>query len=223
MNKKLLNAEIRVKDIINQLRPYGFDRVLDDPKIAENWFYSNEKELPDNIGWADGATRMVIWDIDYEDFVIKFDKCDQCELSYADSYTGNEARVYTEAIKCGLEHRFAWIDRIGFFGNTEIFAMEYYYCDECAISDASYQNRYLNFCKENDYDPDDEDVSEEFYYNSGDCTNQEAMFELMEEIWGPEEEWEVERFLRDMQVTDIHSGNIAYNNGEIVIVDYASF
>ena len=101
--------------------------------------------------------------------------------------------------------------------------MEYYYCDECAISDASYQNRYLNFCKENDYDPDDEDVSEKFYYNSGDCTNQEAMFELMEEVWGPEEEWEVERFLRDMQVTDIHSGNIAYNNGEIVIVDYASF
>ena len=49
------------------------------------------------------------------------------------------------------------------------------------------------------------------------------MFELMEEVWGPEEEWEVERFLRDMQVTDIHSGNIAYNNGEIVIVDYASF
>ena len=68
MNKKLLNAEIRVKDIINQLRPYGFDKVLDDPSTAENWFYSNEKELPDNIGWADGATRMVIWDIDYEDF-----------------------------------------------------------------------------------------------------------------------------------------------------------
>ena len=38
MNKKLLNAEIRVKDIINQLRPYGFDKVLDEPSTAEYWF-----------------------------------------------------------------------------------------------------------------------------------------------------------------------------------------
>lgn len=224
MDKKVLEAKNRILDIIYQLRPLGFDEVLYSPADAWKWFYDNRKRIPSNINYDSGATRMVIWDEDYCDYVMKFDIC-ACGLEYADSYCQNEADVYKKAVDYGLEDKFAWIEKIGEFGATELFAMDYHYCDECHVTSTSYEHRFYKFCDDEGYSPDSSEAQAEFdnSWYSYDCDNQDAMFELMEDIWGDKEEWKVESFLRDMNVHDIHSGNISLDGDKLVIIDYASF
>ena len=130
---RLLNrineAAMAAERIINMVEGAGFD-VTDPTSIINSWDYCS---MPDGMQYAYGASRIVIWDEDYCDYVIKIALSEDYE-----KYCYHEVEVYEAAVKEGLADNFAWCmcyaepqyDDESKYETPGIYVMEYVDCNE---------------------------------------------------------------------------------------------
>ena len=207
--------------IINMVECAGFD--LTDPySIINCGDYSN---MPEGMDYAYGASRLVIWDNDCCDYVIKIALSPNYE-----KYCQHEVEIYQAAVKEGLADNFAWcmcyaeptyadgeIDAPG------IYVMEYMDCNEDAVSDVTWTHGFEEFCYQRGLDSSD-CTSVDKYNDWNEGESEEMVLDYMESLMSPEYRRAFEVFMYKWWITDIHEQNVALkDNGQMVIVDYAGW
>ena len=215
MDDRFERAKKRIGNIIAQLK-------------AVDWnFYSGwsdfEGNFPNSIGEASGASRQVFWDYNHEDFVLKvgFGKEDA-------KYCEKEETVYLAAKEQGLEKYFGWTAYICTVDNMDIYAMEFLDCDECRVSDDSYQYHYELYCDENELDPNTDEAREQWEDLlesdwSMSMDNSDAVTEWFLDRLDWQERNELSIFLRDWDINDLHAANVGYRGNMPVFADYAGW
>jgi len=217
--RKFHKAEERVEDIMRQLDFVEFREALRNVEDLYDLYWCHCHLFPDNIRFASGATKVVIWDDNHPDFVIKInnDGIDYCE---------KEAIYYQEARDRGIEDCFAWCDYITTYEGVDIFAMEYCVCDEDYVSYLSYEYRYEQFCDDLGYSRDESDSRAEFEESdmSWDYDNSDAIIELvMGKFFIDDIARKFWKFINEFHINDLHAGNVSINNGRAVFVDFSGF
>ena len=214
MKDTLTRATERTKSILAQLEGTGFD--MDDP-------WGTDHNLPDNLEIESGATRFVIWDTNYNDFVIKFSDEERYE-----AYSAKEAEVYHKAEEKGVEKYFGWIHFICNYQNHAVYAMEYLDCDEETISNKSYEYNWKEFCSEENIDDDEDTRNSSYRYEFDeaymDCNNGDygVLNYLFSEITN-EDMIKLDHLIYDEDVNDLHEGNFGFRGNQLVICDYAGY
>ena len=110
----------------------------------------------------------------------------------------------------------------------EIYAMEFLDCDECRVSDDSYEYHYELYCDENELDPNTdeareqwEDLLESNWSISVDSSDAVTEWFLDRLDW--QERNELLIFLRDWDINDLHAANVGYRGSMPVFADYAGW
>jgi len=215
MDDRFERAKKRIGNIIAHLKKVGWNF---------KWGWDGPcHELPDNIGEASGASRQVFWDYNHEDFVLKVG------LGKGDEkYCEKEEQVYCAAKEQGLEKYFGWTAYICTIDDMEIYAMEFLDCDECRVSDDSYEYHYELYCDENELDPNTdeareqwEDLLESNWSVSVDSSDAVTEWFLDRLDWQEHDELSI--FLNDWQINDLHAANIGYRGNMPVFADYAGY
>lgn len=204
-------ARYRTEEIMNTLFSFGFE--------FDKTYNMGGLGLPANIEWAYGATRLVVWDWDYPDFVVKIPLYTDCF-----KYCEKEAEIYRTAVADGVDRYFAWCDFIDYYNDWPVYAMEFVNCDSDTIEDESYSSAYKSWCEENGYDSEDEKVSDEFndlYYSDEMCYDSilDWFYDQVSDVI----EIALRKFIGRNKVNDIHAQNVGYLNGHVCLCDYAGF
>lgn len=179
-----------------------------------------------------GATKGVIGD-DNWDYVIKipmnrddYDPIDYCALELAN---------YEIAKSKHIENMFAAIERIGRVEGIPIYIQEKVECNSNKviqnIADIDFQN-WLDYdiyevedCEELDKD-DDESCRDYFNnnvfdeYEADDWEHISAFFDYDYSFLEAESLFAL---LNELDINDIHSGNVGFLNGRIILVDYSGY
>lgn len=211
MEYKYVNAKYRTEQIMNTLLSYGFE--------PDKTYNISKLSLPAHIDWASGATRLVVWDWDCPDFVVKIPLGTDCF-----KYCEREVEIYHTAVADGVDRYFAWCDYMGECCDWPIYAMEFVNCDSDTIEDESYSSAYESWCQDNGYDPEDEDVSDEFnnlYYSDELC--HESILDWFYNQVSDVIKDALCRFISRNRINDLHAQNIGYLNGHVCLCDYAGF
>lgn len=209
MEQRLIPARERTDKIMKLLFKKGFDpfNIGDIETLG----------LPANIEWAYGATRLVVWDWDYPDFVVKIPLGTDC-FKYCDKEVG----LYQASLVDGVDRYFAWTEFVDFYHDWPIYAMEFVDCDQDSIEDSVYTSAFENWCAETGSDMDDDDAKYEFsdYFYDEVC---DFIYDWIYNQIGSLEAKALESFINVNRINDIHCQNVGFKDGQIVIVDYASF
>lgn len=223
---RLLNrineAAMAADRIINMVECAGFD--LTDPNSIIN--YANYSNMPGDMQFSYGASRIAIWDEDYCDYVIKIALDEKYE-----KYCQHEVEVYEAAIKEGLADNFAWCmcyaepiyDDNGEYHTPGIYVMEYVDCNEDDIEDTTWKYGYEQYCSLNGLDSSDFDSADAYNdWNQGDT--EDMVLDYMESLMSSDYRRTFEVFMCKWWITDIHSQNVALKpDGNMVIIDYAGW
>lgn len=209
MEQRLIPARERTDKIMKLLFKKGFD--------FSNTTNIRTLGLPANIGWAYGATRLVVWDWDNTDFVVKIPLGTDC-FKYCDK----EVSLYQASLTEGVDRYFAWTEFVDFYHDWPIYAMEFVDCDQDSIEDSVYTSAFENWCAETGSDMDDEDAKDEFsdYYFDEIC---DFVYDWIYDQIGSLAAKALETFINVNRINDIHASNVGFKDGQVVIVDYASF
>lgn len=223
---RLLNrineAAIAADRIINMVECAGFD--ITDPNSILS--YPNYMNMPEGMQYAYGASRIVIWDEDYCDYVIKIALDEKYE-----KYCQHEVEVYEAAVKEGLADNFAWCmcyaepiyDDNGEYDAPGIYVMEYVDCNEDDVEDTTWKYGYEQYCSLNGLDSSDYNSADAYNdWNQGDT--EDMVLDYMESLMSSEYRRAFEVFMCKWWITDIHSQNVALKpDGNMVIIDYAGW
>lgn len=142
-----------------------------------------------------------------------------------------ESFVYNRAIEKGVEWAFAETHWLGEDECYTYYLMERCDCDEIAIS-SIVEERLCAEWVEDIYDPADdvtkEDLVSYYYDNIGEGGSQpEDCIAYAIGVWNEEghDGYEVEAFLEELNINDLHAGNWGYRPGtkELVMVDYGGY
>lgn len=222
---RLLNrinqAAMAADRIIDMLECAGFD--LTDPNSIIS--YPNYMNMPGSMTYAYGASRIVIWDEDYCDYVIKIALDEKYE-----KFCQHEVEVYEAAIKEGLADTFAWCmcyaePQYGDEGKYEtpgIYVMEYVDCNEDVNSDEIWKYGYSQYCKERGLDSSSYDYADD--YDEWNCEeDDELVLEYVESQMSDEQRRLFNVFMMKWWISDIHNQNIGHIGNRIVILDYAGW
>lgn len=178
-------------------------------------------------GYGDtGETKGVFVPYDGE-VVFKFPLLTRCK---GFDYCRAEVRNYRAAEKAEVGQYFAWMDKL-FDVYTEhgyypIYVMAQVDCDEEAITDMMIQT----FC-ENNVNPEecDEEVDDsviedyEDRYHSACSGTTEGVDEWFHSYLDCREYAKLDHFLCTNDIDDIHSGNLGFYDGSVVIIDYSGY
>ena len=201
----------RISKLMGILNGAGFD--INDP-----WSFESI-DVPENIKFATGATRLVIWDAENPDYVAKIALSEEDE-----KYNLHEVELYQAAEREGLGEHFGWCAEIYDYGVRSVYAMEYLDCDYDQIYSESYQWGYENYCYEQDLDINTEDsreAYEDYFWKSGTCDN--LVFDWFEDKLLKPMVAKFDRFVYEHDINDIHSGNVGYRGNVLVLCDYAGY
>ena len=220
---RLLNrineAVMAAERIINMVESAGFD--ITDPNSIIN--YNNYSLMPDDMRYAYGASRIVIWDEDYCDYVIKIALDEQYE-----KFCQHEVEVYEAAVKEGLADNFAWCMCYSDSYYEEdkyvpgIYVMEYVDCNEDTVADATYKHGYEEYCEMNGLDSSNWDSIDEYdRWYEGD--SEDRVLDYMESLMSSEYRRMFEVFMCKWWITDIHEQNVGFKGSNMIIVDYAGW
>ena len=129
-----------------------------------------------------------------------------------------EVMVYKLAEKYGLHHFFAPAAQLTSFncslGEIPIYVMKKVVVDEERVSD--------HFYSLYDGDPEDEDDVDEWYENNFDEID--ATMQAFVDYYGGAEADILQNFLNKVDINDIHSGNVGYDEDDnLIIIDYAGY
>jgi len=201
----------RISKLMNILNGAGFD--INDP-----WSFESI-DVPENIKFATGATRLVIWDEENPDYVAKIALSEDSE-----KYNIHEVELYQAAEREGLGEHFGWCAEIYDYGARSVYAMEYLDCDYDQIDSESYQWGYENYCYEQDLDVNTEDsreAYEDYFWKSGTCDN--LVLDWFEDKLLKPMVAKFDRFIYEHDIDDIHSGNVGRRGNVLVLCDYAGY
>ena len=234
MNCYYEDARIRVKDIISQIPgfwSYAFEHpsreYLEDPYCDISEINSIESlmrngEHPDNIQWAMGCSKIVIWDADFPDYVLKMALRDE-----DDHFCDREYENYCYAEEQEAEEAFAWMaciyskHQLG--TERSIYAMEYIECDEDIIGSNSYDYALSNYCRDRGIEEDEDSREEFYYYWSRNLDDNEMVMDFALNSWSMALRQKVEQIIFDRDINDLHSGNMGYRGDQLVLVDYSGW
>ena len=213
MDNRCKEAKVRVDAIFQELEELGFD-VYRPLSI-------NDIELPSHLGYDYGVCRLVVWDCNYCDYVVKF-PIDSSDIKFCEK----EVDIYKDAEEEGVEEAFAWCKCIYApeeIGNG-IYVMEYVNCNEDEISDEVSESAYRRYCEDYDREVDDDDAREEFFQ---DYYGEDEMDDLYDMFLNGLRDWQlrnkVDTFVSEQDINDIHCGNVGYRDNQLVLCDYAGY
>ena len=222
---RLLNrinqAAMAADRIINTLECAGFD--ITDPNSIIS--YPNYMNMPGDMRYAYGASRIAIWDEDYCDYVVKIALDEKYE-----KFCQHEVEVYEAAIKEGLADTFAWCmcyaepqyNDEGEYEVPGIYVMEYVDCNEDVNSDEIWKYGYSQYCKERGLDSSSYDYADD--YDEWNCEeDDELVLEYVESQMNDEQRRLFNVFMMKWWISDIHNQNIGHIGNRIVILDYAGW
>ena len=217
---KINEAFMAATRIVNMVESAGFN--ITDPFSIIN--YATSSNTPDEMRYSYGASRLVIWDDDYCDYVIKIALHEGYE-----KYCQHEVDIYNAAVKEGFADKFAWcacyaepcLDED--FYNPGIYVMEYVDCNEDEVEDTTWKYGYEQYCSLNGLDSSDYNSADAYNdWNQGDT--EDMVLDYMESLMSPEYRRAFEVFMCKWWITDIHSQNVALKpDGNMVIIDYAGW
>ena len=129
-----------------------------------------------------------------------------------------EVMVYKLAEKHGMNHFFAPAAQLVSFncslGEIPVYVMKKVYVDEDRVSD--------HFYSLYDGDSEDEDDVNEWYDNNFDEVD--ATMQAFVDYYGGMEADNLQSFLNNIRINDIHSGNVGYDEDDnLIIIDYAGY
>ena len=129
-----------------------------------------------------------------------------------------EVMVYKLAEKYGLHHFFAPAAQLASFncslGEIPIYVMKKVVVDEDRVSD--------HFYSLYDEDSEDEEDVSEWYENNFDEID--ATMQAFVDYYGGAEADILQNFLNKVDINDIHSGNVGYDEDDnLIIIDYAGY
>lgn len=217
---KMNEAFIAAERIVNMVEWAGFD--LTDPNSIIN--YASMSAMPDNMEYSYGASRLVIWDNDYCDYVIKIPMIEKYE-----KFCQHEVEVYAAAVKEGLEDSFAWCMQYSQpYGSDDdyvpgIYVMEYADCNEDVNIDEVWKYGYSQYCKERGLDSSSYEYADDYNEWSYDGVDEDLTLEFIESQLSEEQRKAFNVFMMKWWITDIHTMNIGYVGSRAVIIDYAGW
>ena len=217
---KVNEAAMAAERIINMVESAGFD--LSDPNSIIN--YADYSTMPDDMMYSYGASRLVIWDNDYCDYVIKIPMVPKYE-----KFCQHEVEVYAAAVKEGLEGSFAWCMQysephwVGENYVPGIYVMEYADCNEDVNMDEVWKYGYSQYCKERGLDDSNYDYADDYNEWSYDGIDEDLTLEYIESYLSGEQLRAFCIFMAKWWITDIHTMNIGYVGNRPVIIDYAGW
>ena len=129
-----------------------------------------------------------------------------------------EVMVYKLAEKYGINHFFAPAAQLASFncslGEIPIYVMKKVVVDEDRVSD--------HFYSLYDEDSEDEEDVSEWYENNFDEID--ATMQAFVDYYGGAEADILQNFLNKVDINDIHSGNVGYDEDDnLIIIDYAGY
>jgi hypothetical protein len=198
--------------IVNEVESAGFDLADARAIIDGSW------GMIGSINYAYGASRLVLWDEDYCDYVIKI-ALNPCY----EKYCQQEVAIYESAVKEGVADSFAWCacyqeptsDVPG------IYVMEYLDCNEDEVYDDAWLFGYKEYCSSRGLDSSNYDNADEYNdWNEGE--DADMVLDLLESDMSSEYKRAFEVFMRKWEITDIHQANISSSYPH-KIVDYAGW
>lgn len=211
-----LEACLAAERIVNAVQSAGFD--LSDPQSIIHNAWSN---LPDGIQYAYGASRLVLWDEDYCDYVVKI----ALDPDY-EKYCQREVEVYAAAVQEGLADSFGWCMCYAEpdWGNDMpgIYVMEYLDCNEDEVADDAWTYGYKEYCRSHGLDDSNYDNADE--YNDWNCEDEGMYLDYFESEMDRDYLRAFEVFLCKWRITDLHNANFSCGKpSEMKIVDYAGW
>lgn len=213
---RINEACMAAERIINAIECAGYD--LSDPNTI---VYDG---LPGDLRYAYGVSRLVIWDEDYCDYVIKIAR----EKSY-EKYCKREVEIYAAAAKEGLQDSFGWcmcysepVEEVENYV-PGIYVMEYLDCNEDEVADDAWSYGYKEYCRSHDLDDSNYDNVDE--YNNWNCNEDDAMYlDYFESEMDSDYLRAFEIFISKWCVTDLHNANFSCGTpSQMKIVDYAGW
>ena len=129
-----------------------------------------------------------------------------------------EVMVYKLAEKYGMNRYFAPAAQLVSFncslGEIPVYVMKKVFVDEDRVSD--------HFYSLYDGDSEDEDDVNEWYANNFDEID--ATMQAFVDYYGGAEVDILQKFLNNIHINDIHSGNVGYDEDDnLIIIDYAGY
>ena len=124
-------------------------------------------------------------------------------------HAAREAQIYQEACGAHLEQFFVPCKKIGEISNLEVFEMELVDVGEELVTSDMWRKCSGSMSNEEIVDVIDED-----------CGFVESLFPF---YYSNEEMTRLYEFISELEINDLHSGNIGYENGRIVIIDYSGY
>lgn len=157
-----------------------------------------------------GVTKFVIVP-KYINFVVKipfFDAngIDHCKLEANNSFQIEEAELDEYIAKSCFYKEY---NRIPFY------VQEKAECDYCSIDDEMAEIYYSSYEEEFDEYGDFLD----YFYNLSD---KEKIFPYMSYYWGSAV-YKMMNLIDSLQINDLHSGNVGFINGNLVLIDYSGY
>ena len=212
---RYLQACQAAERLINEVSAAGFD-LCDSENIIRNGY----QYLPNYIQYAYGASRLVIWDDCYCDYVIKIAQDENCE-----KYCQHEVEIYQAAVEEGVADSFAWCacyaEPDWDNGMPGIYVMEYLDCNEDEVYDDAWTYGYKEYCRSHGLDDSNYDNADEYdSWNEGEDVN--MVLDLLESDMSSEYRRTFEIFMCKWEITDIHNANISSSYPH-KIVDYAGW
>ena len=229
-DKMFIEAKVSVQRLLNDLHNGDFDSVVDNDVVPSDWFEDAQSQnwIPDALSGTGGASRVVFWYDDMCDFVYKIQIANFYINGEKVDYNANEAEVYVEARKAGLESYFAWTAPVAEYvseggRHLTINAMAFCECSEEEISDQCKRTLANNILSDRGQTIDDLSEGElwDLYDDISDIDSTDQMMEFAAAEWGSSTD--VEEFLMEIGCNDLHSGNWGRLNGDLVMVDYAGW
>lgn len=178
-------------------------------------------------GYGDtGETKGVFVPYD-EEVVFKFPLLTRCK---GFDYCRAETRNYRAAEKAKVNQYFAWMDKLfdvyTDYGYYPIYVMAQVDCDEEAITDMMVQTFHENNVnpEESEEEADERDIEDyEERYHSACSGTTEGVDEWLQSSLPASEYNKLDYFLCVNDIDDIHSGNLGFYDGSVVIIDYSGY
>lgn len=202
------NRVYKLMDILN-----GCNFNINDPWSIECI------DLPSNIRYDMGATRLVVWDDENHDYVAKIALSDDDE-----KYCIHEVELYNAAEEAGLAAHFGWCAEIYCYGTKSVYAMEFLDCNYDKFDTLTYEWGYENYCREEKIDSSLDSSKEQYsnYYWGSDL-HCNIVLDWFEEQLSKNIVALFDSFINSHDIDDIHAANIGYRGDKPVLCDYAGY
>lgn len=185
------------------------------------WERNHYQEAADDYGFnfCSGETKMVFWLSDNHDYVIKIPFLTKYDGTPTFDYCRAEVRNFKKAIDATLDKHFAWCEKLMTYLGYPIYIMEYCDCDEYGLQDLIYEYGKQQQRIMAEDDGIDEDDYQDDYYE--DTSSEEAVWDYLCSVWDDADV--VADFCFKNYITDVHSANVGWLNGHLVIIDYSGY